>query len=232
MPWDINTPYLTRSSALGIALIVLGAYTHLSARFALGKHGRAPIIVRPSASRRSLYVPPSQLPATSVNSQDPFFPTRANKDGNAEGSGYQAQWTLRSGHQLVQSGPYKRIRHPMYAGAFLALAGSGLFYLSSGSFTRALVDNHSRLSSAVYPSRWLWRLRDEWETVGFAWQFPVERVTWAGIAAFALGVATLGTLIGLVRMVQREDEALEERFGKQWVFYRWSVPSKFVPGIF
>ena len=31
---------------------------------------------------------------------------------------------LREGHQLIRTGPYARIRHPIYSGALLALAGT------------------------------------------------------------------------------------------------------------
>jgi protein-S-isoprenylcysteine O-methyltransferase Ste14 len=34
--------------------------------------------------------------------------------------------TVKEGHELIQSGPYARIRHPIYTGVLLALLGSGL----------------------------------------------------------------------------------------------------------
>ena len=34
---------------------------------------------------------------------------------------------LKEGHQLVQSGPYARVRHPIYSGIFLATLGTALF---------------------------------------------------------------------------------------------------------
>jgi protein-S-isoprenylcysteine O-methyltransferase Ste14 len=34
--------------------------------------------------------------------------------------------SLRAGHQLVRTGPYSRIRHPIYTGILLALAGTAL----------------------------------------------------------------------------------------------------------
>jgi protein-S-isoprenylcysteine O-methyltransferase Ste14 len=33
---------------------------------------------------------------------------------------------LKSGHQLIRSGPYARIRHPIYTGIILAIAGTAL----------------------------------------------------------------------------------------------------------
>jgi len=34
--------------------------------------------------------------------------------------------TVKQGHELIQSGPYRRIRHPIYTGVLLAILGSGL----------------------------------------------------------------------------------------------------------
>ncbi len=34
---------------------------------------------------------------------------------------------LKEGHQLIQSGPYARVRHPIYSGIFLAMLGTALF---------------------------------------------------------------------------------------------------------
>lgn len=43
-----------------------------------------------------------------------------------------AQWTgrvgVREGHQLVRSGPYRFVRHPIYSGLLLAFVGSALIY--------------------------------------------------------------------------------------------------------
>ena len=34
---------------------------------------------------------------------------------------------LKENHQLIQSGPYARVRHPIYSGILLALIGTALF---------------------------------------------------------------------------------------------------------
>jgi protein-S-isoprenylcysteine O-methyltransferase Ste14 len=43
------------------------------------------------------------------------------------GQYWSASIALREGHQLIRTGPYAYIRHPIYTGALLALAGTTLF---------------------------------------------------------------------------------------------------------
>ena len=54
--------------------------------------------------------------------------------------------TLRQGHELVTTGPYRYVRHPIYAGILLAMLGSALaiglwwlavFFLSAIHFVYA-----------------------------------------------------------------------------------------------
>jgi protein-S-isoprenylcysteine O-methyltransferase Ste14 len=42
------------------------------------------------------------------------------------GQNWSAAVTLKEGHELIRSGPYGRIRHPIYTGMLLALAGTAL----------------------------------------------------------------------------------------------------------
>jgi len=51
------------------------------------------------------------------------------------GKFWSARVTLKEGHELIQSGPYARVRHPIYSGIALAMVGTALF---SGQW-RALV---------------------------------------------------------------------------------------------
>jgi protein-S-isoprenylcysteine O-methyltransferase Ste14 len=42
------------------------------------------------------------------------------------GRNWSAEVTVKDGHELVRSGPYALVRHPIYAGMLLALAGTAL----------------------------------------------------------------------------------------------------------
>jgi protein-S-isoprenylcysteine O-methyltransferase Ste14 len=42
------------------------------------------------------------------------------------GRNWSAEVTVKEGHELVRSGPYALVRHPIYAGMLLALAGTAL----------------------------------------------------------------------------------------------------------
>ncbi len=43
------------------------------------------------------------------------------------GKFWSGRVTLKEGHELIQSGPYARVRHPIYSGIALALIGTALF---------------------------------------------------------------------------------------------------------
>jgi protein-S-isoprenylcysteine O-methyltransferase Ste14 len=43
------------------------------------------------------------------------------------GQFWSSRVTLKTDHQLIQSGPYARVRHPIYSGLLLALIGTALF---------------------------------------------------------------------------------------------------------
>lgn len=42
------------------------------------------------------------------------------------GANWSATVTLKQGHSLIRSGPYRHVRHPIYTGLLLAFAGSAL----------------------------------------------------------------------------------------------------------
>ena len=43
------------------------------------------------------------------------------------GQFWSARVSLKEGHQLIKSGPYAWVRHPIYSGIFLAMLGTALF---------------------------------------------------------------------------------------------------------
>jgi protein-S-isoprenylcysteine O-methyltransferase Ste14 len=43
------------------------------------------------------------------------------------GKFWSARVTLKQGHELIQSGPYARVRHPIYSGIALAMIGTAMF---------------------------------------------------------------------------------------------------------
>jgi protein-S-isoprenylcysteine O-methyltransferase Ste14 len=42
------------------------------------------------------------------------------------GNNFSARLELQANHQLIQTGPYKKVRHPMYTTGFMYLIGAGL----------------------------------------------------------------------------------------------------------
>ncbi len=87
-------------------------------------------------------------------------------------TGFGAQ--LFKGHQLITSGPYAIVRHPMYVGLILAALGSLLIYFT-------------------------------WATVCFACFAPL-----------------------MFFRARREETALSQEFGEQWIGYCKRVPA-FIP---
>ncbi len=234
---DSFNPTLTTSAYIGLAILAAGALTQLSARFALKSFASFPLIPCTAASSRVLYVPPSQIPTPLTH--DPSKPSPAPVPKKDKG---RILFTLRPSHELVNRGPYHYARHPMYTSVSLAFLGSGLLHLSSGSFTRSLVKS-SRLSLPVFSRGWAELLPQTFagflpvsvvDALPDSWMYArwdVGSLTWAGVFTVALGFVALGSFFGLVRMANREEKALEERFGKQWTLYRWAVGSRFIPGL-
>jgi protein-S-isoprenylcysteine O-methyltransferase Ste14 len=68
------------------------------------------------------------------------------------GKFWSSRVTLKEGHQLIQSGPYARVRHPIYSGIALAMVGTALF---SGQW-RALIG-----ASIFIVGHWLKSRREE-----------------------------------------------------------------------
>ena len=55
------------------------------------------------------------------------------------GDFFTMQIGIRSGHEIVEKGPYRLIRHPSYSGYLLVLAGMGIAYESWAAFWIPLV---------------------------------------------------------------------------------------------
>ena len=68
------------------------------------------------------------------------------------GQFWSARVTLKENHQLIRSGPYARVRHPIYSGIFLAMIGTALF---AGEW-RALVG-----AGIFFVGHWLKARREE-----------------------------------------------------------------------
>ncbi len=69
---------------------------------------------------------------------------------NHIGKYWSASVSLREGHQLIRSGPYARIRHPIYSGMLLAAAGTVLWVGRCG----ALLLLGVALIAVVVKARW------------------------------------------------------------------------------
>lgn len=120
----------------------------------------------------------------------------------------QVDWSLRASHRLITNGPYAYIQHPIYLGTALTFVGSGLFHFSKGSILRASLES----TSVTF-------LRHEHLS---AW----------GIGVVVAAALACGTLYGLMQRARWEEVALQERFGKEYAIYQWTVPFRLVPGVY
>jgi len=68
------------------------------------------------------------------------------------GEFWSARVTLKEDHQLIQSGPYARVRHPIYSGLLLAMIGTGLFVGEWRAVLGVLL---------IFASHWLKARREE-----------------------------------------------------------------------
>jgi protein-S-isoprenylcysteine O-methyltransferase Ste14 len=88
------------------------------------------------------------------------------------GGNWSATVTLKQDHEMVRTGPYRYLRHPIYTGLLLALAGSAL----------ALGEWRGVLAVAIAAAA-LWRklrLEERWLTEEFGSHYAeYRRATWA-----------------------------------------------------
>ena len=83
------------------------------------------------------------------------------------GRNWSSQITLKEGHTLICSGPYLYLRHPIYSGILLALAGTAL----TVGLYRALLG----VALAVIVFLWKARQEDAWLARAFGEQFERQR---------------------------------------------------------
>jgi protein-S-isoprenylcysteine O-methyltransferase Ste14 len=83
------------------------------------------------------------------------------------GRNWSSQITLKEGHALVCTGPYRYLRHPIYSGILLALVGTAL---SVGRY-RALLG----VVLAALAFWWKARQEDAWLARAFGEQFEQQR---------------------------------------------------------
>lgn len=145
---------------------------------------------------------------------------------------FQYQLTIRSGHKLVQSGPYTYLRHPSYTGALMTGFGSFMLLFHRGLWP-VLV---------TYAAKWTNQLVHSGTPVlsSLAALSP-----FAGSNYARMGPKILGINIGLWIMVmmsafgirvlmyrvEAEEEMLKQHFGRDWDEYaskRW----RFIPFLY
>lgn len=83
------------------------------------------------------------------------------------GRNWSSQITLKEGHTLVCTGPYRYLRHPIYSGILLALVGTAL----SVGLYRALLG----VALAFLAFWWKARQEDAWLARAFGEQFERQR---------------------------------------------------------
>ncbi|MBV9999437.1 MAG: isoprenylcysteine carboxylmethyltransferase family protein [Verrucomicrobia bacterium] len=71
------------------------------------------------------------------------------------GKYWSATITLKQGHQVIQTGPYARVRHPIYSGLLLALVGTVIWIGTLQSFLGAGLLFGSFIRKLTLEERWL-----------------------------------------------------------------------------
>jgi protein-S-isoprenylcysteine O-methyltransferase Ste14 len=88
------------------------------------------------------------------------------------GDNWSGRVTVKSGHDLVRSGPYRRVRHPVYTGGLLGLLGSAL---ASGKASAWL-----GLMLAICALVYKLRIEERWMLTQFGDRYrEYRRATWA-----------------------------------------------------
>jgi protein-S-isoprenylcysteine O-methyltransferase Ste14 len=88
------------------------------------------------------------------------------------GGNWSGRVTVKSGHELVRSGPYRWIRHPIYTGGLLALLGSAL----ASGVVAGFVGFAVAICALVYKLR----IEERWMLGQFGESYrDYRRVSWA-----------------------------------------------------
>ncbi|KAF9936881.1 hypothetical protein BGZ67_001898 [Mortierella alpina] len=136
------------------------------------------------------------------------------------------QLTIRSGHKLVQTGPYKYLRHPSYTGAilnsistFILLWHQGLWDVASICILRiaSLAAFYLRLADIPLVSTVVEVLLDPFIATGSPLGVD-PRIVMAAQFVLSIGM--------MVRRINNEEAMLKEHFGAEWDAYarrRWRL---------
>jgi protein-S-isoprenylcysteine O-methyltransferase Ste14 len=96
----------------------------------------------------------------------------------ALGENWSGTVTVKEGHELVESGPYRRIRHPIYTGILLMILGTGL----AGGRVHALLAFPIALVALWLKSR----LEERWMVAEFGERYEAYRKRSRAIIPFLL----------------------------------------------
>jgi protein-S-isoprenylcysteine O-methyltransferase Ste14 len=96
----------------------------------------------------------------------------------ALGDNWSGTVTVKEGHELVQNGPYRRIRHPIYSGILLMILGTGL----AGGHVHGLLAFPIALVALWLRSR----MEETWMVAEFGERYESYRKTSRAIIPFIL----------------------------------------------
>ena len=96
----------------------------------------------------------------------------------ALGDNWSGTVTVKEGHELVQNGPYRRIRHPIYTGILLMILGTGL----AGGRVHALLAFPIALVALWLKSR----IEERWMVAEFGERYEAYRKSSRAIIPFVL----------------------------------------------
>ncbi|KAI1299056.1 hypothetical protein EDD11_006570 [Mortierella claussenii] len=128
----------------------------------------------------------------------------------------QYQLTIRSGHKLVQNGPYTFLRHPSYTGAILNFIATHFLLLHQGLFDVLVLLLSSAISSIG----------------GYNSLFSLPR-SFLGVdgSVWMTGIYAMMVIKMISNRVYNEERMLKEHFGNEWDVYasqRW----RFIPLVY